>query len=240
MTKKITLILCFILVSGIIAQPKIPEIRRYVNDLTGTLSAREADNLEKSLRQFDRESSTQIVVLMINSLEGYPIEMYAIDAAEKNKIGAKGKDNGILLLIAKADKKMRIEVGYGLEGALPDAMASSIIRNELAPYFKRGEYYNGIISGLRAIVQAVNGEYVNERKEDRREKKKGYGFIFYIIMFIVFSLFSRGRGGGLGALLLMGSLGGFGGGRSSGGGGGFGGFSGGGGGFGGGGASGGW
>lgn len=238
-------ILLLVLSVGIFAQEaEIPRLEHYVNDFTGTLTSQQRSALEKTLQQFDKETSTQLVVLMINSLEGYPIDMYAYEVAEKNKIGRSGKDNGVLLLIAKGDKKMRIEVGYGLEGALPDAMASSIIRNEIAPYFKRGDYYKGIISGLRAIVQAVQGEYVNENKENPAEKK-GYGFIFYIIMFILFAFFSRGRGGGLGTLLLMGGLGAMGGGRSSGGGfggggGGFGGFSGGGGGFGGGGASGGW
>lgn len=242
MIKKL-FILLVLLSTGIFGQPEVPVLHNYVNDFTGTLSTREVRTLENELAQFDRETSTQIVVLMINSLENYPIEMYSYDVAEKNKIGRGGKDNGVLLLIAKNDRKMRIEVGYGLEGVLPDALASSIIRNEIAPYFKRGDYYRGIIAGLRAIVQATKGEYVNEEKE-QTTKKKGYGFIFYIIMFILFALFSRGRGGGLGTLLLMGTLGGMGGGRSSGsgfgGGGGFGGFSGGGGSFGGGGASGGW
>ncbi len=242
--KKLAFILSLVFSIGIFAQPKIPVLNNYVNDFTGTLSTQQLRNLETELVEFQKATSTQIVVLMINSLEGYPIEMYSFDVAVKNKIGQKGKDNGILLVIAKEDRKMRIEVGYGLEGALPDAMASSIIRNEIAPYFKKGDYYSGIVSGLRAIAQAVKGEYVNDKKDDRKKKQKRYGFLYYLFIFLIVALFSRGRGGGLGTLLLMGSLGGFGGGRSSGGFGGggsdFGGFSGGGGSFGGGGASGGW
>ena len=164
----------------------------------------------------------------------------AKNGTEKNRIGTKGNDNGILFLVVKEDRKMRIEVGYGLEGALPDALASSIIRNEVAPYFKRDDYASGIIAGLTAIISATKGEYTNTRKRRDNDEDGGFpwGFLAFIIIFLVFG---RKRGG-LGTLLLLGALGG--GGRSSGGfgGGGFsgGGFGGGGGGFGGGGASGGW
>ncbi|RMD48021.1 MAG: TPM domain-containing protein, partial [Ignavibacteria bacterium] len=203
--------------TGISAQPDIPVVKNYANDFTGTLTSAQLSRLNKALYNFDRETSTQIVFVIVNTLEGYPIEYFANELAEKNKIGRKGKDNGVLLVVAKNDRKMRIEVGYGLEGALPDALASSIIRNEIAPYFKTGDYYNGIVSGLNAIISATKGEYVNENKEEPGKKKKGNGFIFYIIMFILFILFSRGRGGGLGTLLFLGSMGGFGGGSRGGG-----------------------
>jgi len=178
---------------------------------------------------------------MINSLEGYPIEYYANEVAEKNKIGTKKHDNGVLFVVAKKDKKMRIEVGYGLEGALPDALASSILRNEVRPYFRRGDYYSGIAAGLTAIMKATVGEYKNNQKKNDEEEGLPIGTIVFIIIMIL-SLFG-GRGSGLGLLWLGAGM--LGGGGSRGGGfgdsgGGFGGFSGGGGGFGGGGASGGW
>ncbi len=231
-------ILIFILLSGlsIWAQPEIPVLKNYVNDFTGTLTAEQKSYLEQALKELDDSTSTQIVVLMINSLNGYPIEMYANETAEKNKIGTKENDNGILFLIAKDDRKMRIEVGYGLEGALPDALASSILRNEVAPYFRQKQYYKGIVAGLRAIISAVKGEYTAKPKE---KKNNGLSiFIFYMILFFIFFIFAsrRGRGGGGGIIY----YGGFGGGGFSGGGGSFGGFSGGGGSFGGGGASGSW
>jgi uncharacterized membrane protein YgcG len=114
------------------------------------------------------------------------------------------------LLIALDDRKVRIEVGYGLEGALPDALASSIIRNEIAPFFRQGKYYQGILAGLSAINAATQGEYVNDDRNRRRQDNEddGVGFPFiYIIIFILIALFSRGRGGGLGTLLLLGALG---------------------------------
>ena len=89
---------------------------------------------------------------MIPSLDGYPIEMLANETATKNKIGTKKFDNGILLLVAKDDRKVRIEVGYGLEGAVPDAIASSIIRNVITPRFRDDEYYLGISNGINSII----------------------------------------------------------------------------------------
>ncbi len=232
----------FLFISGglLLAQPEIPALKHYVNDFTGTLTESQIWNLEKNLREFDKRTSTQIVVLMIPTLKEYPLETYSYEVAEKNKIGTKENSNGILFLIVKNDRKIRIEVGYGLEGALPDALASSIIRNRVAPLFRRGEYYNGIIAGLNAIILAVKGEYVNNRKEDEETDKGGRGFLFYLIFFILFLILSRF--GGPGGLIFLGSFGGFGRGDSGGFGGGFGGggFSGGGGSFGGGGASGGW
>lgn len=245
--KKILVILLFVFGDLIIAQPKIPLLTSYATDYTNTLSRSNVTLLAQELAKYDDATSTQIVFLMINTLEDYPIEMYANEAAEKNKIGTKENDNGILFLVVLNDHKMRIEVGYGLEGAIPDALASSIIRNEVAPYFKKGNYLTGITAGLNAIVSATKGEYTRKnRRNNRREDGGGKGFPFiYIIIFILIAIFSRGgRGGGLGTLLLFGALSG---GRSRGGfsgggfgGGGFGGFSGGGGSFGGGGASGGW
>ncbi len=252
--KKSILILFIILFAGISAQPEIPTLDRYATDLTGTLSTSQVNKLDQELKRVDQVTSNQVVLLIIQSLEGYPLEMYSFDVAEKNKIGSKENDNGILFLVSIDDRKMRIEVGYGLEGALPDAMASSILRNDVKPFFREGDYYSGVVSGLNSIIAATQGEYTRENVvEEKRRKKKGGGFLSKVIFFLVILFFLRifggrgGRGGGLLSGILIGSMLG-GGGRSSGGsgfggfsgGGGFGGFSGGGGGFGGGGASGSW
>lgn len=237
-------ILYILLISTLFAQADIPQLRNYATDFTGTLSNNELSHLNRELKNFEDTTSNQVVFVMISALNNYPIEMYAYEVASKNKIGTAENNNGVLFLVAKNDRKMRIEVGYGLEGALPDALASSIIRNEVAPYFRKGDYYGGIEAGLKAIKLATVGEYTRERIA--REDDEGGGFpIVYIIIFILMSIFSRfgrGRGGGLAGLILLGGLSG---GHSRGGGfgssgGGFGGFSGGGGSFGGGGASGGW
>ncbi len=228
---------------------EIPKLNHYCNDFTNTLSRTQQLSIEKALRDFEDKTSNQIVFLMINTLDGYPIEEYTIEVAEKNKIGTKEHDNGVLFVVVKKDRKMRIEVGYGLEGALTDALASSILRNEVRPYFKRGDYFNGIAAGLTAIMKATVGEYKNTKKKRVPEEEGDFSIVNLIFFFIIlfFLLGGRGgRGGGsgvgwflLGTMLGGGSRGGYGGG-SFGGGGGFGGFSGGGGSFGGGGASGGW
>jgi len=227
------------------AQVEHPVLKHYANDYTSTLSNSELYTLNSTLKSFDDSTSNQLVFLMIRSLDGYPLETYTYELATKNKIGSAKNNNGVLFFVAKDDKQMRIEVGYGLEGALPDALASSILRNEVRPYFKRGDYYSGVTSGLSAIMSATRGEYTNDKKESDDE---GVGFPFiYIILFIIFIILSGrggkgGRGGGILPWLILSSMGS---GRSSrggwgGGSGGFGGFSGGGGSFGGGGSSGSW
>ena len=237
------LVFCFISLMSMntFAQPEIPELKQYANDFTNTIKPSQLAQLNSELRKFDDATSNQIVLLIINTLEGYPLDMFANELAEKNKIGTKENDNGILFLVVKNDRKMRIEVGYGLEGAVPDAMASSIIRNEVAPFFKQDDYYSGVIAGLSSIIAATKGEYRRDRRRDANDDNGGgfpWSFLVFIIIFVVFG---RNRGG-LGTLLLLNALGGSSRGGSGFGGGGFGGggFSGGGGGFGGGGASGGW
>ncbi|MFC2085325.1 TPM domain-containing protein [Bacteroidota bacterium] len=243
---KLIFTVLFIFQGLLFSQPQLYSLKYYANDYSGVLSKSQLSQINEDLKLFDSETTIQIVLLAINSLDGYPLEMYSNEIAEKNKIGTKENDNGVLFLVVINDRKMRIEVGYGLEGALPDVLASSILRNEVAPHFKRGNYFAGVVSGLNAVKAASVGEYKRtERKDEDNDGIGGFPFI-YIIIIILISLFSRRRGGGLGALLLLGGLGGIRsgggfGGRSSGGfGGGFGGFSGGGGGFGGGGASGSW
>lgn len=231
------------------AQIEIPILKNYANDLTNTLSSSELYTLNSTLKNFDDSTSNQIVFLMITTLDGYPMEDYTYQTAAKNKIGSAKNNNGVLFFVAKNDRKMRIEVGYGLEGALPDALSNSILRNEVRPYFKQGDYYAGVSAGLGAIIAATRGEYKSDKKKDRNGK--GFPFIFLVIAFIIItSIFRRGgRGGGGGGLLpwiILGSMGGSGrkssgwGGGFGGGSGGFGGFSGGGGSFGGGGSSGSW
>ena len=115
------------------AETKIPKLEQRVSDFTNTLSFQEWQQLDHLLKSFEDSTSTQVVVLMINSLEGESIEEYANKAFTENKIGQAKKDNGVLLVIAKQDHAMRIEVGYGLEGVLTDAVTSQIIRQEITP-----------------------------------------------------------------------------------------------------------
>lgn len=175
---------------SVLAQPKIPTLKMWATDLTGTLSKTELSELNQRLKSYEDTTSNQIIVLLISSLEGYPIEMLAEEIATSNKIGTEKNDNGVLLLIAKDDKELRIEVGYGLEGALPDAIASSIIRNEITPGFRDGDFYQGILNGINSIIKAIGGEY----KADNSDSEDGFPFyIFIIIIFIVF-IFMRSGG----------------------------------------------
>jgi len=232
-------ILVILIITFSVFPQEFPELKRYANDFTLTIEQNQLDYLDNGLRTFDDSTSNQVVFLMINTLDNYPIEMYTFETAQKNKIGTGENDNGVLFFVAKNDRKMRIEVGYGLEGALPDALASSIIRNEVAPYFRKNQYYEGTLAGLNSILAATRGEYKGKPKSDE-ENKFPVGLIFFII-FMIFTIFRRrGRGRRGGGFVYFPGMGGFGG-RSGGGfGGGFGGFSGGGGSFGGGGASGSW
>ena len=233
-------------------EPAVPTLMRHVTDLTGTLTPQQIETLDARLRAFEDSTSNQIVVLMLSTLGSGSLEDYSMRVAEANRIGVKGRDNGALLFIAKDDRRARIEVGYGLEGALPDITAGQIIRNELGPHFRIGEFYEGIGAAVDAMMAATKGEYKGEKK---KKEDSPIGILPLLIVLLVLFLIMRGasrRRGGLlggkrsswggGPFFGGGGFGGggFGGGRSGGGGFGGGGFSGGGGSFGGGGASGSW
>lgn len=223
-----------------------------VTDYTHTLSNQQAASLEHKLVAFSDSTSTQIAVVIISSLEGSDIASYGQQLGQKWGIGSKKNNNGVLLLISKGDRKVTIQTGYGVEGALPDALARRIIEREIKPNFKAGNYYAGIDRGTDAIIACVKGEY----KAQPKQTKGNRGLFFIILIVLVIIIISRiNKGGGNSQVIggnggaspfwwmLLGSALNSGGrnsgwGGSGGGSGGFGGF--GGGGFGGGGASGDW
>lgn len=163
--------------------PERPEGR--VTDRTGTLSRDQIQALEKKLSAFEKETTNQIAVLLIPSLEGGSLEDYSIRLAEKWKIGQQGRNNGVILLVVKNDRKLRIEVGYGLEGALPDALSGTIIRNEIAPRFKEGQFYQGIEAGINSIIAATKGEY----KASPRKKKSQIDSLLPFLPFLIVGAF---------------------------------------------------
>ena len=231
--------------------PDKPKKETSLYDAAGLLTVEQQLSLEQKLIDYADSTSTQIVVVTIKSLEGRQINLFAAEWAHKWGIGQKDKDNGLLFLIAKEDRKMSIQVGYGLEHLLTDAMSRRIIETIIAPYFKQGDYYRGIDAGTTVMMRVLSGEYVNDKEEESGSSIPF--FVFLIIFLLIFILIIRsgkssGGGGyrssGTGPIILGGGSGGFGSGGFGGGGGSFGGggFSGGfgGGGFGGGGASGGW
>ena len=211
----------------------VPQLHEHVTDFTNSLEFSAWRALETELKQFEDSTSTQIVVLMIPSLQGDEISDFSIKVAEANKIGVKGRDNGLLIHIAKEEKLVRFEVGYGLEGSLPDGLCDQIIRNEMRPRFRDGDFYGGIKAGIDAAIMATKGEY----KAEGRTKDNVRGWGSALLMLVMIGVFGMSILGG-GRRYGVSSRGYY---RSGYWGGGFGGgFFGGGGGFGGGGASGGW
>jgi uncharacterized protein len=143
-------------------QVTVPTLSSRVTDLTGTLTPTQMESLEQKLTSFESSKGSQIAVLIVPTTKPEEIEQYSIRVTDKWKLGRKGVDDGILLLIAKDDHKMRIEVGRGLEGALPDVYARRIIGDVIAPFFKQDQYYGGINAGLDQIIRIVNAESLPE------------------------------------------------------------------------------
>ncbi|MBU1425930.1 MAG: YgcG family protein [Gammaproteobacteria bacterium] len=154
----IFVLLAWLLCGTAQAEVDVPVLKQRVTDLTGTLDAGQKQLLENKLKAFESGKGSQIAVLMLPSTQPETIEQFGIRVADAWKLGRKGVDDGVLLLIAKDDRKLRIEVGYGLEGALNDATAKRIVSEIITPYFKSGEFYAGIDAGVSAIIKVVEGE----------------------------------------------------------------------------------
>ena len=136
----------------------LPALSARVTDLTGTLDATQRGRLEAQLAAIERSGLAQVAVLLLPTTQPEPIEAFAIRLAEAWKIGRKGADNGVIVIVAKDDRKMRIEVGYGLEGAIPDAIARRIIAERMAPAFKQGDFFGGLRGAVEALEQATGGK----------------------------------------------------------------------------------
>ncbi|GLI36631.1 TPM domain-containing protein [Geobacter hydrogenophilus] len=169
--KRFFLAILIVLLPALASALDVPQLRGYVNDYAGILSAGTVRQLEETLAGFERSDSTQIVVLTVPSLEGDDLETYSIRVAEAWQIGQKGKDNGAILLVAKAERKVRIEVGRGLEGTLTDLVSGRIIRGEITPRFKQGDFDGGVTAGVTAIMAVVKGEYAATPQDLRQGKK---------------------------------------------------------------------
>ncbi|NJK85390.1 MAG: TPM domain-containing protein [Bacteroidales bacterium] len=237
--------------------PKPVDPPRMVNDFENFLNEDDLMQLEQKLVQFNNETSTQIALVILNDLQGYDINQFATELAHEWGIGQEGKDNGIVILLSPENRKISIQIGYGLEGVVPDAIAKRIIENEVLPEFRNGNYIAGLNNGINTLISLTRGEFTAEEYD----KKTGGGalagiIIVFFIIIVLGSIFGKVRSArhySVGhdipfwlALMMMsgsnrgssGKFGSFSSGRGSFGGGSFGGF--GGGGFGGGGASGSW
>ena len=141
-----------------LAQVPVPKLSARVTDLTGTLTQQQRVSLEERLAAFEARKGSQVVVLIVPTTRPEAIEQFSIRVAEQWKIGRKGTDDGVILVVARDDREVRIEVGYGLEGAIPDAIAHRIIEEQIVPHFRAGDYYAGIRSGVTAVMKRVDGE----------------------------------------------------------------------------------
>ena len=191
-------ILIFVLLAGILAALpvyalEVPHLAARINDTARLLSPATIQHLEQSLAALEREESTQLVVLTIPSLEGENLEQYALKVVEHWKIGQKGLDNGALLLIAYKDRKIRIETGYGLEGSLTDLVAGRIIRDVIAPQFKRGDYDRGVSDGVAAMIAAVKGEFAGKGAQYQGSQQDPGAFLVVVLfgLFLIGNIFRR-------------------------------------------------
>ena len=183
---RVLLLVCALLAPWLAAADvAVPPLKARVTDLTATLSSQQQATLEQTLSAFEARKGSQIAVLLVPTTQPETAEQYAVRVEEAWKLGRKGVDDGVLLLVAKNDRKLRIEVGYGLEGALNDATAKRIIEEEITPRFKQGDFYGGISAGVGRIIKVVDGEPLPPPKS---RKPRGGGLDFESLLFIGFIL----------------------------------------------------
>jgi len=188
------------------ADVPVPPLKARVTDLTGTLAAGQRAALEQKLADLEARKGSQIVVLVVESTRPETVEQYAVRVFERWKLGRKGVDDGVLLLVAKNDRQLHIEVGYGLEGAIPDAIAKRIIEQDIVPLFKQGNFHGGISAGTDRLGKLIEGETMPPPK---RSAAPGSGwsseslFIGFVILAmasqLLHSLLGRFLGSGVAA-----------------------------------------
>ncbi len=201
--KKIVFIVTLLLYISQLTLAEIPDKPvppRLVNDFAGILNSNEKQQLENTLVQFARETSTQIVIVIVSDLEGYDPADYAVRLSEKWGVGQKGKDNGVIILLkpkqGNSKGQVFVATGYGMEGILPDAVVNrTVVDAEMLPYFRENNYYLGLASGIKVIMDISRGEYTAEEyQEEYANQKEGVvpGIVFFIIIFVIISII-RGR-----------------------------------------------
>ncbi len=187
--RSIVLLILLLLLPAAAHPLDVPQLRGRVNDYAGMFSPQGKAAVERELAALEQSDSTQAVVLTVPSLEGANLEEFSIRVAEAWRIGQKGPDNGAILLIAKAEKKIRIEVGRGLEGKLTDLVSGRIIRDQMAPRFKAGDFDGGVLAGVQAVARVVRGEYQAKGEALRHARKSAppiYAFLIFLLVAVVF------------------------------------------------------
>lgn len=170
------------------AEIQIPELQDRVMDLTNTLTQEQKVHLADKLKSLESEKGSQLAILIIPTTDGETIEQFSLRVVEKWKLGRNKIDDGILILVAKNDRKMRIEVGYGLEGILPDAICKRIITEQMRPNFKGGNYFEGLDSSTESIISVVKGEPLPEPKISNKNKKSFEETIGNMLVVFVFAI----------------------------------------------------
>ncbi|MGH8737364.1 MAG: TPM domain-containing protein, partial [Burkholderiales bacterium] len=185
------------------AEVAVPVLAARVTDLTGTLSAQQKSALESRLAAFEAKKGSQIAVLMVPTTKPETIEQYSIRVAEQWKLGRKGVDDGVLLVVAKDDHALRIEVGYGLEGVIPDAIAWRVINEIIVPRFRAGDYAGGVDAGVEALMGLVHGEPLPAPAQTHaRPGVTPNGIVFVLVMaFVLGSILTALMGRVLGSAL---------------------------------------
>ncbi|WP_136810168.1 TPM domain-containing protein [Desulfosediminicola flagellatus] len=190
------LLFALLLPAADVSALEVPPLSGRVNDYAKILSSSTVRQLEGSLQSFETAQSTQIVVLTIPSLEGEVLEEFSIRVGETWKIGHQGLDNGAILIISRSDRKLRIEVGYGLEGSLTDLVSGRIIRNVILPQFKNGNFDQGVIDGVSAMMAAVNGEFSAKEVNSSpagSDEETGFTVMLIACLFFVGKAFGRSK-----------------------------------------------
>jgi len=178
----LAIVLCLAVIAG--AQVPVPPPGGRVTDQTATLTGEQKSTLEQTLRSFEVRKGSQVAVLIVPSTAPETIEQYALRVAERWKPGRKNVDDGALLVVAKDDRTLRIEVGYGLEGALTDAACKRIISEIIVPRFRQGDYYGGIASGVDRILRVIDGEPLPKPEERDSGRVRGIGSFLPVMMIL--------------------------------------------------------
>ena len=163
----------------------VPPLRGHVTDLTGTLTSQQVASLDESLAAFERDHGSQIAVLMVPTTKPEAIEQYSIRVAEAWKVGRKKIDDGVIVVVAKNDHRLRIEVGYGLEGAIPDAIAKRVIQEVMAPHLVEADFYGGLRAGTAQLMKLIEGEQLPPPAPLAQQKSDGGYLPLFVVMLIV-------------------------------------------------------
>jgi uncharacterized protein len=175
------ILLCLLTLTASAEEIAVPALTAHVTDLTNTLSAEQQSTLENKLQALETQKGSQVAVLLVPTTQPESIEEYSIRVVEQWKLGRKKIDDGVLLLIAKNDRKIRIEVGYGLEGVLPDIIAKRIITEDIAPHLKLGNYYDGIMAGITRIDAVMQGEVLPAPRSKKNDETTIENYLPFLI-----------------------------------------------------------